>query len=160
MNLFLATKCKPAYKKRASWTQSDLDAAIAAVKEGMRVRRIEQVYNIPRRTLNRYLQSGLPKLKPGRKQILTTEQGHDLEERIIKIADLGSPLTSVMIRKEAFLYCESNNIPNNFDKHQRMAGKYWLEDYLKKYPAVARRRTRITRRNRTASDDELTSESD
>ncbi|CAG9585539.1 unnamed protein product [Danaus chrysippus] len=72
-------------------------------------------FNIPRRTLRNHLASGSTTRKLGRSSILTPEQEAELVRRIIRLADGGMPLTSKMMRIQAFAFCKINKIPNTFN---------------------------------------------
>jgi hypothetical protein len=39
----------------------------------------------------------------------------------------------------AFTYCEKNNIPNPFLKETGMAGRAWVEVFLRHYPIIESR---------------------
>lgn len=109
-------------KKRSSWTQGELDAAVTSVQTGeLSSYKAAETYNIPRRTLRDYLRSGLSKRTLGRISVFTSEQEKDLSKRIMRFADLGIPMTAKMIRKQAFVFCKVHNIANNFNKKARIA---------------------------------------
>jgi hypothetical protein len=39
-----------------------------------------------------------------------------------------------------FTYCEKNNIPNPFVKEKVMAGRTWVEGFLRRNPMIASRK--------------------
>ncbi|CAH2087125.1 unnamed protein product [Euphydryas editha] len=83
-------------------------------------------YNIPRRTLRNRLASGSTTRKLGRSAILTTEQETGLVRISIRLADVGMPLTSKMLRVQAFSFCKIKKIPNSFNDAKNTAWKKWL----------------------------------
>lgn len=69
----------------------------------------------------------------GRHAIFTRDQEREFVNCIVKFSKLGLiPLTSNMIRAQAFAFCQKYNIPNNFSKKFQMAGKSWLQMFLKR----------------------------
>ncbi|XP_046975202.1 uncharacterized protein LOC124541391 [Vanessa cardui] len=100
-------------------------------------------YNIPRRTLRNHLKSGSIKRKLGRSAIFTAEQEESLVKRIIRLADVGMPMTAKMLRIQAFTFCKIKNIPNTFNNSKNTAGKKWLRLFLKRHPELARRKAQM-----------------
>ncbi|KAJ2951388.1 hypothetical protein O0L34_g13531 [Tuta absoluta] len=100
-------------------------------------------YNIPRRTLRNHLQSGSTERKLGRSAILPPEQEAGLVRRIVRLADIGVPLTPKMLRIQAYSFCKIKNIPNSFNNVKNTAGKKWLRLFLKRHPELARRKAQM-----------------
>lgn len=79
----------------------------------------------------------------GRRTVLTAEQESDLASRIKRLAAIGFPLTPKVIRHQAYVFCEQNDIPNNFNKSSQRAGKDWLKLFLKRHPDISKRKVQI-----------------
>ncbi|CAH2100623.1 unnamed protein product [Euphydryas editha] len=121
-----------------------MKAAINAVQKGRLTQRVAAArYNIPRRTLRDHLKTGQEIKRFGRKPILTKKQEEDLAARIKRFANIGIPLTTKFIRKQAFLFCERYDITNNFGSSKRVAGVDWLRSFLKRNPSISKRKPQI-----------------
>ncbi|XP_064292309.1 uncharacterized protein LOC135309819 [Plodia interpunctella] len=131
-------------KKRAQWTSQQMENAVKMVERGiLSTYAAAARYNIPRRTLRNHLKSGSTTRKLGRSTILTTEQEAGLVRRIIRLADVGVPMTSKMLRVQAFSFCKIKKIPNTFNDAKNAAGKKWLRLFLKRHPELARRKAQM-----------------
>lgn len=131
-------------KKRAQWTSQQMENAVKMVERGILSTYAAAVrYNIPRRTLRNHLASGSVTRKLGRSAILTTEQEDGLVRRIIRLADVGVPMTAKMLRVQAFSFCKIKKIPNTFNDAKNAAGKKWLRLFLKRHPELARRKAQM-----------------
>lgn len=131
-------------KKRAQWTSQQMENAIKMVNRGiLSTYAAAARYNIPRRTLRNHLKTGSTTRKLGRSTILTTEQEAGLVGRIIRLSDVGMPMTPKMLRVQAFSFCKINKIPNTFNDGKNVAGKKWLRLFLKRHPELARRKAQL-----------------
>nr|CAI5820063.1 unnamed protein product [Callosobruchus analis] len=110
-------------KKRALWSEEQLQQAMKAVRCGMAVRAASNEFGIPRRTLRNHVSSGSAIKRIGRPCILTEEQEMDLESRIVKLADVGMPITYRCLRRSVYRYVEIMKIPDNFPRHTALAGR-------------------------------------
>ena len=130
----------PEKKRRGMWTQDNLTKAINEVRhKGLSVNAASQRYDIPRRTLRRYLEANKgKKSKLGCNTTITIEQEEELCRRIFRLAEVGFPLTSKLLRLNVFRFCHENGIPNRFSKGH--AGRYWLKGFLARNPEVRRRK--------------------
>lgn len=134
----------PDKKKRGHWTESQLQAALAAIKsQKMSQRQASIKYSVPRRTLRNHLKSGSTQKITGRLPVLTKLQESDLCKRIMRLAQIGMPLTPKIVRKQAYEFCKANSIPNPFNDSKSIAGKKWLRNYIKRNPAISLRRAQI-----------------
>lgn len=131
-------------KKRGLWSEESLVAAMAAVNSGKCTQRQAAAqYQIPRRTLRNHLKSGKSKKKMGRDPILSESQEKDLVERIIKFSKIGMPLTPLVIRSQAYKFCEKQGIETNFNKQTGRAGRDWLQMFLKRNSNVSKRKAQF-----------------
>lgn len=136
-------------KSRGLWTETQMARAMQAVKDGMSERTAAKEFNIPRRTLRNHLRSGSSQNKLGRRSCLTVQQESELCQRIFRLADVGMPLTSKVIRRSVYEFCQKNHIPNPFS-NKGIAGRKWLELFLKRHPEVARRKSQFMNPARAA----------
>lgn len=127
---------------RGKWSSKDLKNAVAAIAAGSSHNAASKLFKIPRRTLSRYVDNKQTNKSPmGRKPILNDDQEKGLSRRIVRLAEIGYPLTSKTIRRCVFNYCKENNIENNFSTMSNMVGHCWLQGFLKRNNKIKSRRT-------------------
>lgn len=136
-------------KKRGMWTEEQLKEAMQAIKDGMSVRTAATEFRIPRRTLRNHIKSDVTEKKMGRPSCLTSMQEAELCSRIFRLADVGMPLTSKVIRRSVFTYCSKNGIKTPFNT-SGLAGRKWLKLFLNRHPDVARRKSQFMNPARAA----------
>ncbi|KAL0868255.1 hypothetical protein ABMA27_007786 [Loxostege sticticalis] len=126
----------PRYKCRGirgKWTEEDMLKALAAVKRRtMKIYTALKHFNIPRRTLTRKVKKSCL----GRKPLLSTEQEKELKNRIIRLCNVGYPLTTRVLRSCVRTFCDLINIAS-VNKGQ-MIGRDWLRGFLKRHKDASR----------------------
>nr|CAH7745913.1 unnamed protein product [Callosobruchus chinensis] len=127
---------------RSKWTKEDLQNAVAAVREGRMSRQgASKTFSIPRRTLSRYVDNNeTRKSAMGRKPVPTADQERELSSRIIRLAEVGYPLTPKTLRRCVYNFCTENGIPNEFSLMSKMAGRSWLDGFLRRNPIIRQRK--------------------
>lgn len=131
-------------KKRGEWTETQLKAALQVVKSGqMSQRKAAETYGIPRRTLRNHIESGSTEKITGRVPILNKAEEKDLCKRIIRLSQIGMPLTPKIVRKQAYEFCKANNIQNSFSEVKNIAGKKWLRNFINRNPEISVRRVQF-----------------
>ncbi|KAJ8881974.1 hypothetical protein PR048_018462 [Dryococelus australis] len=138
-------------KKRALSTCGQFQAAMVAIVQGMPVRTAAARWNIPRRTLRNHQSSGSTTRKLGRSSYMTPAQETDLCNRIIRLAEVGMPMTGKVIRRSRYTFCEQRNIANPFDKSSGLAGRKWLKRFLKRHPEISQRKAQSMNPGRSAN---------
>lgn len=94
---------------RGNWDAESLQNAIIDTQNGMSVNMASNTYGIPRRTLREYLQKGnMAKSPMGRKTIISLEQEEELCKRIIRLSEVGYPLTAKVLRRCVYNFCVTN----------------------------------------------------
>lgn len=116
--------------------------ALEAIGSGMSTRAAAKEFKISRRTLRNHVLSGKMEKKIGRPSCLTPEEESELCRRIFRLADVGIPLTSTVIRRSVYEYCQRNGITSPFDK-KGIAGRKWLKLFLDRHPNVAKRKSQF-----------------
>lgn len=129
--------------KRGSWSQEALSNAVDAVsKKKMSDYAAEKQFGVPRRTIRRYVKAGHDvKSKLGRKFTLTSEQEAELCTRIIRLSDIGFPLTTKILRLCVYTFCSQNNIKHQFSNIKCIASHLWARTFLKKNPTISVRKS-------------------
>lgn len=126
---------------RSQWTNENMQQALTAVGNGVSVNLASKQFLVPRRTLRDYLKNHkTAKSSMGRKPILNEEQEEDLCRRIIRLAEVGYPLTGKVLRKCVFNFCHANNIAHPFNAAREMAGRFWLSGFLNRHPQIRNRK--------------------
>ncbi|XP_013198409.1 uncharacterized protein LOC106141305 [Amyelois transitella] len=132
---------RPRKNRGQTWSEESLSAAMEAVQRGeLSMHAASRKYKIPRWTLRNHVISGSKVKRLGRRGIMTAAQEKELIFLLEGFAKTGVTITSKLIRQEAFLYCERNQLKHNFNKRQRMAGIEWLRQFIKRNPSVGKLR--------------------
>lgn len=136
---------------RANWDSDIMENALRLLREGHSQRSVEQQTGIPRRTLRNHLKSGVVKRSLGRKPILTENQELELEERIIRLAQIGLPLTPKALRRSVYKFVEANRIDLLQQKRNKnIIGKDWYSSFLKRHPRISKRKAQSMNPARSA----------
>ena len=107
---------------RAKWTSEDMRCALRSVKTGkLSERAASRIYKIPRRTLHNHVLTGSKIRKLGANSTIPLKDEKELVSRIIRMADIGIPLTAKIIRIQAYRFVESNGLSHKF--RNGIAGK-------------------------------------
>ena len=136
--------------ERANWSEDQMKLAISAVqKKEMSLRQAAAAYSVPKDSLNRRVKGKLKSLSEeeihknvlGRyRAILSHEQEKELEDYIIKMDAAFYGLSINDIRTVVFEYCQKNNIKNNFNSDNKMAGRDFVAGFLKRHPRLSLRK--------------------
>ena len=90
-------KRKPGARPYKNYSDEHIINAIRAVKRGMSLRKAEEMYKVPMRTIkNKVYQVHMQ--KPGRPRILTEKEEKDLLEYAKLCADWGQPMSKMELR--------------------------------------------------------------
>ncbi|KAJ8941509.1 hypothetical protein NQ314_010378 [Rhamnusium bicolor] len=131
---------KPCQNLRAKWDDEAMENCMRAVERGMSQRKASERFNVPRRTLRNHLKTGSNIRKLGRGSVLTKQQEKDLVTRIMRLAEVGYPVTPKIARHQVFRFCEANNIPHKFQIEKETAGKAWFKLFRKRNPELSIRK--------------------
>ncbi|KAJ8948410.1 hypothetical protein NQ318_009921 [Aromia moschata] len=85
---------------RAQWSAEDLSNAIKAVDRGLSQQKAATRFGIRRRTIRNHIKTGKIERKLGRQSILSPQQEKDLTARILRLADVGYPVTPQIMRHQ------------------------------------------------------------
>ncbi|KAJ8930755.1 hypothetical protein NQ314_016410 [Rhamnusium bicolor] len=121
------------------WSEQNTVAVVVAGR--MSRQAASRTFSIPRWTLSRYVDNNRTnKSTMGHRTTLTVEQEEELSSRIVRLAEVGYPLTSRTLRRCVFNCYTENGIPNKFSITSKMAGRYWLNGFLKRNPEIRKRK--------------------
>lgn len=129
--------------KYYNWSKENLGKALAMIKsKKISILGASKRFGIPRRTLGGYVKSGASNMtKNGRPPVLTEAQEIELVSRVVRLADVGFPVTPKVLRRCVYIFCEKNNIKQRFNEIKGCAGRKWLKGFLQRHPDIARRKS-------------------
>ena len=134
---------------KGKWSEKDLLLAAEDVNAGKSIRKTAKDHSIPFSTLQERLKlSMLSNPSMGRKPIFTPEQENGIVQHVKALAQVYYGLTPLQLRKAVHAYAEKLNIPHPFSKETKLAGKDWLEGFLKRNPTLSVRKPEPTSLNR------------
>ncbi|KAJ4445218.1 hypothetical protein ANN_07019 [Periplaneta americana] len=147
-----------AITERKNWTQEQVETALKAIEEGLKIREAARRYGIPESTLRDQIKKsggerGQSSL--GRNPVFNRDQERELSQHIIKLAKLFYGVTPLQLRRIAFEFASKNKIPHTFNSETKLAGKDWLYLYLKRNPDISLRQPEGTSINRISSFNEV-----
>ena len=61
--------------------------------------------------------------KNGRPPVLTQEQELELVSRIVRLTDVGFPVTAKVLRRRVYIFCEKNDIKQRFNDIKGCEGR-------------------------------------
>lgn len=125
---------------RANWTSDMMDEALRLLKKGHSQRHVESVCGIPRSTLRDHIKTGKVERQLGRKSVLSIQQEQELSNRIIRLSNMGVPLTPKSVRRSVFSYCKKNQIASKFNDQTEMAGYSWYKSFMRRHPELSKRK--------------------
>ena len=124
-------------KVRKQWKDESMSRAAKYVSEGGGLREAARLYGVPHETLRRVLGVVEMGCKPGPSTILTKDEEERLDRYIVDMADMGFGLSRDDIRFTAYKIAEKCGRPHPFQNE--IAGRAWLDGYLKRNPKLTLR---------------------
>ncbi|XP_050519058.1 uncharacterized protein LOC126893149 [Diabrotica virgifera virgifera] len=132
-------------RKKATWSAEQLQEAINAVRSGKGKRQSAREFGIPYSTLKDRLNTNTAcAAQLGRHPIFSTEQEKRVADRCIYLAKMFYGLTATDLRKIVYEFAVKNNIKHCFNDDKKMAGKDWLQAFLKRHPNLSLRKPETT----------------
>lgn len=128
---------------RRAWSEQQVSQVVRAVRMGMAKRQASQIYQVPRITLDRYVQkatiTGSVTVKPmgGITLVFSSYQEDQLVKHLIYMSQSGFGFSSRDVRSLAYQMAVSSNIANPFDHTTKLAGTDWLRHFLQRHPGLA-----------------------
>jgi len=140
-------------KKERTYTTEQLIEAVRLLKEKkLSFRQAEKKFSIPRGTLCDQFKKGIiTEPKQGAKPVFNSSQEKELENYILECSRVFYGLTIPQIRKIAYDFAAVNNIKNNFNKENKMAGMDWYYSFMNRHPNISLRRPEATSLNRVTA---------
>jgi hypothetical protein len=122
-------------RKNGNWKDDDLRGAIAAVDDGMNIRRVVAKFGIPRLSLEDWLYGRTRSHRRGKEGTLTAEEEHLIVQWICKCQDMGWPLTNLDLRLKV---CEIKQTRSTPFKNG-IPGVGWLRWWKRRHPELSLR---------------------
>lgn len=126
-------------------------AAIQAVRQGSGIREACRRYSVPFSSLRDRLKRGYYDPSMGRKPVFSKDQESEIKVQLLSLSKMFYGLTPLQLRRSAFEYAESNNIPHSFNKLNKLAGKDWLYGFMARNPELSVRKPEATSLNRVTA---------
>ena len=118
-------------KRYGDYTQSNLDDALKALREGMSIRDAEKIFNIPKSTLHRKLRGH--QMKPiGHPTSLSKPEEISFVRHLIVVAEWGFPFSNLDLRLMVKAYLDRVNRKVKQFKNN-IPGEDWARSFLKRH---------------------------
>ncbi|XP_043212121.1 uncharacterized protein LOC122378365 [Amphibalanus amphitrite] len=133
---------------RGAYGQERLQNALQDLRDGVSVRSTANRWGIPAKTLRRHRDGKVR--SPGQIHLgrfsceFSPEQEELLVEKIQFMEKVLYGLTTFDLRRIAFQFAERLGIKHRFSRDSKMAGKEWLNAFLKRHPGLAIRKPEPT----------------
>ena len=114
-------------------------------KKELSIRKTATAYVVPKDALNRRVNGRLKNLLVDERHknvlaVLMPEQENEFEDHIIKMDQVFYGLSINDIWALVYEYCKKNNISNNFNSDNKMAGRDFVKGFLKRHPKLSLRK--------------------
>lgn len=119
------------------YSESELDKALEAIKNGMGKLTAAKKFNIPRATLQFRLSKEFVKSRPGPDTVLSSQEENQLVQWIIESCRKGFPRRKEDIIQSVKLFLIANPRSNSFIENT--PGEGWYKLFLKRHPEIALR---------------------
>lgn len=150
---------------RQKWSEEDIKRAIEMVSNKvMGYKKAAETYNVPKTTLIRRVKkykatediNNAAAKKLGRlAPVFSEDQEKELATYVKNMESRLFGLTTKDLRSLAYDLAENNNIEHNFDRGTKLAGRYWLENFLKRNPDLSLRKPEATSAARASGFNEV-----
>ncbi|KAJ8894720.1 hypothetical protein PR048_000027 [Dryococelus australis] len=127
----------------------------SVLKNKVSVRCAAITHAIPRRTLRNHLLSGSRQKIKGREPIPPIDHELELCNGILRLSDVGMPLTPNVLKRTVFNFCEINGLKHPFNPNTAPTGKKWLKLLLRRHPNVSRRKSQNLSPSRAQKTEQL-----
>jgi hypothetical protein len=124
-----------------SWSGGELQAAAVRIAEGVSIRKVANETGIPFSTLQRKVKNkefNSPRL--GRHTVFTEDQEKTLTQHILHLNNMFHGLNITQLRKIAYESAEILKLPHKFNRDAKMAGRDWIQGFLKRNPTISVRK--------------------
>jgi hypothetical protein len=122
-------------RKNGNWEDSEMRAAIAAVDNGMNIRKAGAKYGIPRSSLENWLYGRSRSCRRGKQGTLTAEEETLIVNWICKRQDMGWPLTNLDLRLKICEITQTRSTPFK----NGIPGVGWLRWWKRRHPELTLR---------------------
>jgi transposase-like protein len=133
---------------RAAYGTGALSAALEALRDGTPVKQVSRTFGIPAKTLRRHRDGKVKTLgvsELGRhKTVFTEEYEKLLCEHIIEMERTLFGLTTFDMRRLTVDLAEKLKVKHCFSQASRMAGRDWLQSFIKRHPEISIRSPQAT----------------
>ena len=131
--------------KHGKWTTENMELAIKAVNDKqMGFLKASKCYNVPKTTLRRHLKGSNQYAVGGKKHLgrqidLPEHLEEQLVQHVLELEARFYGLTPYALRRLAYQIAEANNLHTRFNHEDKVAGKAWLRNFLKRHQEISSR---------------------
>lgn len=139
---------KKCVRRKIQYSKDSLKKAVAAVQEGMTLRKASLKFGVPRSTLRSKINHLYPNERPGPPSILSPEQEEELVDWIIKSSNIGRPVSKSQLINSVSLIVNRLNIPNPFN--EKGPGRSWYKSFLRRHEEIV---VHMAKRSKNSTSD-------
>lgn len=132
---------------RCSYSEQSLKEALKLIKNGMPLKAASQLFGVSPKTLRRHRDNKVARpgsASLGRKAVFSVEFEHQLTQHIQEMERALFGLTTKDVRRLAFDLAERLQINHPFNPHTKMAGKDWLQGFMRRQGTLSVRTPHAT----------------
>ncbi|XP_065658028.1 uncharacterized protein LOC136082546 [Hydra vulgaris] len=139
------SKARIERRDKTGKTEEDLKKELLAYKDGFcGLNERARLYGTSKLTLRRHLLNKNKFARDGLKvrgssTNFPPEVEEDLVKHILLLEGLMFGITRKDLTQSAFQLADANNLPHNFNKAKRIAGKDWYNSFMKRHPTLSLR---------------------
>lgn len=127
-----------------TWDSQQLQAAIVAVNDGKSIRASAAIYKIPESSLRRRMKTNkLSTPVMGISTTFTPSQEQLFADYLTNLSNTFFGLTATQCRRIAYEIAEKLKLNHKFNANKRLAGKEWLQGFLKRNPQFSVRKPEV-----------------
>lgn len=140
--------------KIGNYTEAQLTAALAAVRNGMPKKTVAVKFQVPRQTIQFKLSHSFRKTSYGPPPVLNSDEERMLVQWIATCSRKGFPWRKCDLQEAVKEYLEANERQNSFVNNK--PGDGWYKAFLKRHPEVAVRMSEeVTRASAVVSESDI-----
>jgi len=131
-------------KLNGNWNYDQLKSAIANVDEGMSIREAGRINGIPSSTLRGHVYGTTIYRKRGKKRVLTEAEEEGLVDYLIKMRNLGFPLTLGQLWEKVGILIQTRVTPFT----DGVPSPRWVKCFKKRHPELSMRKVQALEQKR------------
>jgi hypothetical protein len=136
-------------QQKAKWSKKVMKDDIQCIQNGKSIRSVSMKKGISLTALRERVKGGKAKSpRPVRNSVFTREQEIEIADHGKKLVNMFYGLPPIDLRRSEFKFVKRNKIKHMFSKESSVAGRDWLQAFLRRNPYVAVRKPEATSMSR------------